>query len=151
MMSMNSRDVLDRNVIFKTRFGSCRIAVRAEIENVRHSTKKRTDFGANWMSFGTGRYRIEWFCHVELRFTDDCPQKTDDSQRSCGLRFPYGTGRRSTTGLLEQMPRSRDRRASARRVLIATSPLRAVRPHSRSQSLTSYAFCVRLVHAVREY
>ena len=44
------------------------------------------------------------FGHGTLRFTDDCRLKTDDSQRSCGLRFPYGTGRCNSTGLLEQMP-----------------------------------------------
>jgi len=39
--------------------------------------------------------------------------------------FPSATGRCSTTGLLEQMPRSSDRRASARLARIATSPLRS--------------------------
>ncbi len=41
------------------------------------------------------------------------------------LHFPYATGRRSTTGLLEQMPRSKDRRASARMARITTRPLRS--------------------------
>jgi len=51
------------------------------------------------------------------------------------LLFPYATGRRSTNGLLEQMPRSEDRRASARMARIATSPLRStsiVTPRSPS-------------------
>jgi len=41
------------------------------------------------------------------------------------LLFPYATGRRSTSGLLEQMPRSKDRRTSARRALIASRQLRS--------------------------
>ena len=41
--------------------------------------------------------------------------------------FPYATRRRSTNGLPEQMPRSKDRRASARMARIATSPLRSTR------------------------
>jgi|GEM_PF-1356669 len=44
---------------------------------------------------------------------------------SCGLLFPYATRRRSTTGLLELMPRSQDRRASARLASTATTPLRS--------------------------
>gem|GEM_PF-2216530 len=41
------------------------------------------------------------------------------------LLFPYASGRRSTAGLLEQMPRSQDRRASARLDSSVTSPLRS--------------------------
>jgi len=51
------------------------------------------------------------------------------------LLFPYATWRRSTNGLLEQAPRSKDRRASTRMAHIATSPLRStsvVTPRSPS-------------------
>jgi hypothetical protein len=70
--------------------------------------------------------------------------KTDDSQRRCNLRFPYRTGRSHSNRLLEQMPRSGDRRASARMALIATSPLRStqiVTPRHSSAPAKSMAMC----------
>lgn len=65
------------------------------------------------------------FSRPILRFTDDCRLKTNDLQPRCALRYPYQTGRSNSNGLLEQRPRSRDRRASARMALTATSPLRS--------------------------
>ena len=55
------------------------------------------------------------------------------------LLFPCASIGGSTTGLLAQMPRSRDRRASVRLARTARSPLRSLlhanRTHSRSQCL----------------
>jgi hypothetical protein len=126
--------------IFKTRNTPCRIAVRAEMEKLRNSMKNRTHLGAIWTSIGADRYRIQWFDHLKLRFSENRKPKTENSQRRCNLRFPYGTCRSHSNGLLEQMPQSGDRRASTRRALIATSPLRSnliVTPRSHSATAKS--------------
>jgi hypothetical protein len=104
MMTMNVRDISDRNVIFKTRFQPCGIAVRADIKRCMFSKGKPRGFGVISTTSGNHQDRIKPFDHPELRFTDDCQLKTDDSQRGCTLRFPYGTGLSSSNGLLEQMP-----------------------------------------------
>ena len=111
---------------FHTRSKPYRIAVRADIEKSLHSKENQPRFGAIWTSLSRDRHRIPSPGAVTLRFTDDSRLKTGDSQRSCNLLFPYAACRRSTTGLLEQMPRSCDRRASARMARTATSPLRSI-------------------------
>jgi len=90
--------------IFKTRNTPCRIAVRAELKKWRHSAKNRAHFCMTWTSFSADRRRIPSLDPETLRFTDDCQLKSADSQPRCDLRFPYGTGRRHSNGLLEQMP-----------------------------------------------
>ena len=92
--------------IFKTRITPYRIAVRAEMEKLRNPMKNRTHFSEIWTSFGADRYRIQWFDHLELRFSENRTLKTENSQRHRDLRFPSGTGRSHSNGLLEQMPRS---------------------------------------------
>jgi hypothetical protein len=111
--------------IFKTRITPCRIAVRSEIKKLRNSTKNRTHFNAIWTLLGADWWRIESSGRPELRFSENRTLKTENLQRRCNLRFPYGTCRSHSNGLLEQMPRSEDRRASARMALIATSLLRS--------------------------
>ncbi len=91
-------------LIFKTRMRPCGIAVRAAIEKLLNSNEKRLSFGANCTSLIAAQRRIRSFDLVTPRFPDDCQLKTAASQRSCNLRFPYGTNRRHSNGLLEQMP-----------------------------------------------
>ena len=132
--------------IFKTRSKPCRIAVRADIKKSRHSKEQRPCFAAICTSLSTDLSRILPLAAVLARFTAHCRRKTDDSQRSCGLLFPSSTGRSNSYGLLEQMPRLRidelrlgcflpPQAHSAR----PHSLLRAIRTHSRSQSLISSA------------
>ena len=90
--------------IFKTRFQSCPIAVRAAVKTLLHSKGKRPRFGDNNTSSRHQQFRILSPDRMSLRFTHHCPLKTDDPPCRCGLRFPYGTCRRNSTGLLEQMP-----------------------------------------------
>jgi hypothetical protein len=90
--------------IFKTRCQPCRIAVRAEIEKLIPSKEKRPHFGVICTSLGDHQCRIPSFSDELMRFTEHCQLKTDDSQRSCALLFPYAAGRCQITGLLEQMP-----------------------------------------------
>ena len=111
--------------IFKTRHAPCRIAVRAEIKKSINFNKNRCRIAVRWASRGVYQRRNMPFSRPILQFTDDCRLKTDDLQPRCGLRFPYRTGHCNSNGLLEQRPRSEDRRASARRALIATSHLRS--------------------------
>ena len=113
--------------IFKTRNAPCRIAVRVEIKMSINCNKNRCRIAVRWTSRGVDQRRNMPFSRPILRFTDDCRLKTDDSPRRCDLRFPYGKCRSHSNGLLEQMPRSGDRRASARMALLATSPLRSSR------------------------
>ena len=133
--------------IFKTRITPCRIAVRAEIKKSIHCNKNRCRIAVCWTSRGIDQRRNMPLSRPILRFNDDCRLKTADSQHHCGLRFPNGTGRCNSTRLLEQMPRSGDRRASARRALIATSLLRTsliVTPRQSSAPAKSkpYVFAV---------
>ncbi len=130
--------------IFKTRQGPCRIAVRAEIKKSINCNKNRCRIAVRWTSRGVSQRRNMPFSRPILRFTDDCRLKTDDSPRSSHLRFPYGTGRCNSNELLEQMPRSGDRRASARMAFIATSLLRSSRivtPRSHSAPAKSKPMC----------
>ena len=90
--------------IFKTRIQSCWIAVRAVIKELRRSKEKRPRFAAIWATLSADLNRVLSLGTVTLRFTAHCRLKTDDSQRRCGLLFPYGTGRSNSNGLLEQMP-----------------------------------------------
>ena len=90
--------------IVKTRITRCRIAVRADIKMSRPSKEKRRHFAAIGTSLSADLNRVLSLDAVRLRFTAHWRLKTDDSRRSCGLLFPYATRRRSTTGLLEQMP-----------------------------------------------
>ena len=91
-------------LIFQTRIQPCRIAVRAEIEKCEQFGKKRPHLGAGYRSLSADLCRIPALGQRHLRFSEHCQLKTADSQRRCGLRFPYGTGRCNFTGLLEQMP-----------------------------------------------
>jgi len=104
MMRKNERDIFDRRTIFKTRRKPCRIAVRADIKKSVDSKKNRPRFGDIWTPTEDQQTRILSVGPGQPRFTHLCQLKTDDSQRSCQLRFPYGTGRSSSNGLLEQMP-----------------------------------------------
>ena len=104
MMTMNVRDISDRNVIFKTRCQPCRIAVRADHGKSMFSKAKRTHFRDILTSTADQQTQILSFDQQHLRFTADWQPKTANLQRRCPLRFPYRTGRRNTTGLLEQMP-----------------------------------------------
>ena len=89
---------------FKTRIEPCRIAARDDLEKCEQFTKNRPRGSDICTPSGDQQSRIPSREALPLRFTDDCQLKTDDSQRSCGLRFPYATCRCNTTGLLEQMP-----------------------------------------------
>ena len=132
-MKKRHQSIIDDH--FQTRCQPCRIAVRADIEKSVHSTENQSRFGAIWTSLSSNRRRIPSPGAVTLRFTADCRLKTAASQRSCNLLFPRAARRCSSTGLLEQMPRSCDRRASARMARTATSPLRStpiVTPRSPS-------------------
>ncbi len=91
-------------IIFKTRSVSCGIAVRAEIENLMDSKKKRPLICYFDTSFGDRQRTIPSFSPARMRFPDDCLLKTANSQIRCTLRFPYGTSRSHSNGLLEQMP-----------------------------------------------
>ena len=88
---------------FNTRFDPCRIAVRAGIEKSGQFRKKRPRFGAICTSPGADLCRIRSFGHRHLQFPEHCRLKTEHSQPSCGLRFPYAASRGNTTGLPEQM------------------------------------------------
>lgn len=122
---MTERHKLPSTVNFKTRCQPCRIAVRADIENSVHSKENQPHLGAIRTSLSSDRHRIPSPGAVTLRFTDDWRLKTGNLQRSCNMLFPYPARRCTTTGLLEQMPRSLDRRASARMARTATRPLRS--------------------------
>ena len=63
---------------------------------------------------------------------------TEHFRPRADLIFPYAAGRRSTTGLPEQMPRSQDRRVSARHV---ATPL-------DRQSNSAYSVRTREVEAI---
>ena len=90
--------------IFKTRIKLCRIAVRANHEKCEQITTSRRQNYAITTTFGDQQMRVRSFNPAFARFTEHCQLKTDDLQRTCRLRFPYGTDRCNTTGLLEQMP-----------------------------------------------
>jgi len=102
--SAHRYNLVPSTTIFKTRITPCRIAARADIKKSMHSKEKRPRFAAIGTSLRADLSRILTLDAVPLRFTAHCRMKTDDSQRSCGLLFPHATARRSTTGLLEQMP-----------------------------------------------
>ena len=105
----------------------------AALKKSMDSMGKHSGFGVVWTSSADQPTRIPSFDPVTLRFTENRTLKTEHPEQRCQLRFPYGTGRSPSNGLLEQMPC-----ASARRALIATTPLRStltVTPHPRSQSL----------------
>ena len=104
MMTMNERDIFDRRTIFKTRNQPCRIAVRADHEKCEQITKTRRRNCGVCTSFGDQQKRVRPINPASVRFTENRTLKTANSQRRCRLRFPYGTGRRNSTGLLEQMP-----------------------------------------------
>ena len=91
-------------MIFKTRCQPCRIAVRADIKASKDPKKKRSHFGGIRTSSEDQQTRIQSYGQATLRFTENRTLKTANSQHRCTLRFPYGTGRCNTTGLLEQMP-----------------------------------------------
>ena len=104
LMRMNERDIFDRRTIFKTRNMLCRIAVRADHEKCEQITKTRRRNCGVCTSFGDQQKRVRPINPASVRFTENRTLKTADSQRHRGLRFPNGTCRRKTTGLLEQMP-----------------------------------------------
>ena len=104
MTMMIARQKLRMNVLFKTRSTPCRIVVRADIKNLRRSKENRPRLAAIRASLSADLSQILTLDAVRMRFTANWPLKTDDSRRSCELLFPYATRRRSTTGLLEQMP-----------------------------------------------
>ena len=138
--------------IFKTRIKPCRIAVRADIQNSLPSKNKQRRFAAIRQPHFGDLNQIQSSEAMPLRFTDYWHLKADDLQRSSALLFPYVAGRRHSNGLLEQMPRSRDRRASARLARSArahsappSNSRRGIRTHSRSQSsISSSPFPMRL-------
>ena len=104
MTMMITRQKLRMNVLFKTRSAPCRIVVRADIKNLRRSKENRPRLAAIRASLSADLSQILTLDAVRMRFTANWPLKTDDSRRSCELLFPYATRRRSTTGLLEQLP-----------------------------------------------
>ena len=104
MTMMIARQKLRMNVLFKTRSAPCRIVVRADIKNLRRSKENRPRFAAIRALLSADLSQILTLNAVRLRFTAHWRLKTDDSRQSCELLFPYATRRRSTTGLLEQMP-----------------------------------------------
>jgi hypothetical protein len=89
---------------FKTRITPCRIAVRADHEKCEQITKNGREICGVCTSFGDQQKRVQAINPASVRFTENRTLKTADSQRRCGLHFPYGMCRCSTTGLLEQMP-----------------------------------------------
>jgi hypothetical protein len=82
----------------------CEIVVALTSYTLLDLAKNRLGFVANCTSLIAAPRRIRSFDPLTLRFSDDCQLKTTDSQRNCTLRFPYGTGRSHSNGLLEQMP-----------------------------------------------
>ena len=102
--SAHRYNIAPSTLIFKTRCQPCRIAVRADHGKSMFSKEKRTHFRDILTSTADQQTQIHSFDQQHLRFTADCQPKTANLQRRCPLRFPYRTGRRNTTGLLEQMP-----------------------------------------------
>ena len=88
----------------KTRIPSCRIAVRADHEKCDQLTENCRRFCGFRTSVVDAESGVPMIRRDLVRLTALWRLKTDNSQRSCRLLFPYATGRRSTTGLLEQMP-----------------------------------------------
>ena len=110
---------------FQTRFRPCRWNVRASLKIQRKNEPHRgfwTVPERRYAEFGRRNGRSTRAAEPAFRHSSRL------QPYSCSLLellFPYATRRRSTTRLLEQMPRSADRRASARRALIACRPLRS--------------------------
>ena len=102
--SAHRYDLAPSTPIFKTRIEPCRIAVRADTEKSMKLRAPQICFGCKWTITAATQIQIHSLGSAPLRFTDDCPLKTANSQRSSALRFPYGTSRRNTTGFLEQRP-----------------------------------------------
>ena len=90
--------------IFKTRITPCRIAVRAEIKKSINCNNNRCRIAVRSTSRGVDQRRNMPFSRPILRLTHHCQLNTASLRGRCNLRFPYGTGRCNTTGLLEQMP-----------------------------------------------
>ena len=138
---MIARQTTPMIMIFKTRFEPCRWKVCAEVgpfcrKGLRSvaATCDRTCFDGKIMSSAITAPLFVLRCAVPLtvRLAAKVLSGRKDLQKSPNriavkLLFPYATGRRSTTGLLEQVPRSWDPRASARMARTATSPLRSTR------------------------
>ena len=82
-----------------------RQAVHASINKSINSKENQPRFIAIWTSLSSAMCQILRFGPELLRFSESRILDTETSQRSFNLRFPYGTGRRNTTGLPEQMPR----------------------------------------------
>jgi len=127
--------------IFKTRFESCGWKDRAEVgpfcrKGLRSvaATCDQTCFDIKITSPEITAPFFVSACDVPLTvhlaaiwkiFSGRTDRQKSPNRIAVKLLFPYATGRRSTTGILEQMPRSWDRRASARMARSATSPLRS--------------------------
>ena len=136
---MIARQTTPMILIFKTRFESCRWKDRAEVgpscrEGLR-SVAATCDHIPVHFKIMSSEITAPLFvapCNMPLtlRRTAKILSGRKDLLKSPKriarqTFFPYATRRRSTNGLPEQMPRSKDRRASARRARIATSPLRS--------------------------
>ena len=104
MMRLNEHDIAEQMTIFETRIKPCRIAVRADHEKCEQFDKHRRRNCGSSTAFGDGQSGIQSVVAITWRLTEHCQLKTDDSQRRCGMRFPSGTCRCKSTGLLEQMP-----------------------------------------------
>ncbi len=128
--------------IFKTRIQWCWIAVRADNEKCGQLTENRRRLCGLRTSFVDGHRGVPMISRDFVRFTAHWQLKTDDSQRRCGLLFPYGTGRSNSNGLLEQMLFETLRfewlASPQAHSAQPRSLLHALRPHSRSQSLISW-------------
>jgi len=113
-----ARQTTPMMLIFKTRIQSCRIAVRAEVgpfcrKGLRSvaATCDQTCFDSKIMSPEITAQHFVLRCCIPLTvlLAAKVLSGRKDLQKSLKhiavkLLFPYATGRRSTTGLLEQVP-----------------------------------------------
>ena len=118
MMTMTEHHKITETIIFKTRIKVCRWKVRAEVgpfcrKGLRGpaATCEQMSFQFKIMSreITTPLFVSPHHIPLSLRLASKVLSGRRDLQKSpqrslLRLHFPYGTGRSSTTGLLEQMP-----------------------------------------------
>ena len=124
-MTITARQTSSRFAIFKTRIKSCLWKVRVDVKNRRKFDANARHLTATGMlSFSRNHQNLAFGDHF-LRLSEHRKPKTEHFRHQARLLFPYATGLCSTTKLHEQMPRSWDRRASARLARTATGQLRS--------------------------
>lgn len=126
---------------FKTRIKPYRIAIWADYENSDALTENQRRFRCLRTSFVDAKSEVPTMNSDLVKFPEHWPLKTEHTQRRCGLLFPYATRRRSTTGLVEQMPRSKDRHASAGSYRSGPTPTNhqsSARPFVRTREVDAF-------------